>query len=62
MTSELFTAFSFRVEVTLPGRAEPLCEAAFPSARLERASNWAIWTDALASASSTSAGASRSLA
>ena len=29
MTTDLFTAFSFRVEVTLPGRAEPLCEAAF---------------------------------
>ena len=29
MTTELFTAFSFRVEITLPGSAEPLCEAAF---------------------------------
>jgi phage tail-like protein len=27
--SEPFTAFSFRVEITLPGAAEPLCEAAF---------------------------------
>ena len=27
--SEPFTAFSFRVEIVLPGAAEPLCEAAF---------------------------------
>jgi phage tail-like protein len=27
--SEPFTAFNFRVEITLPGAAEPLCEAAF---------------------------------
>jgi phage tail-like protein len=27
--SEPFTAFSFRVEIVLPGTAEPLCEAAF---------------------------------
>ena len=27
--SEPFTAFSFRVEILLPGAAEPLCEAAF---------------------------------
>ena len=27
--SEPLTAFSFRVEIMLPGSAEPLCEAAF---------------------------------
>ena len=29
MSTELITAFRFRVEITLPGSAEPLCEAAF---------------------------------
>ena len=27
--SEPFTAFSFRVEILLPGATEPLCDAAF---------------------------------